>query len=93
MMQIVCSKEFIEQLKNILVDFMQKDINETKKFKLYLDTVLYNLPTKVQKYKPSIYFENDDIKDIEHEGFIIPFYIDNKNNKYVILGIFQKFSL
>ncbi len=92
-MQIVCSKEFIEQLKNILVDFMQKDINETKKFKLYLDTVLYNLPTKVQKYKPSIYFENDDIKDIEHEGFIIPFYIDNKNNKYVILGIFQKFSL
>ncbi len=92
-MQIVCSKEFIEQLKNILVDFMQKDINETKKFKLYLDTVLYNLPTKVQKYKPSIYFENHDIKDIEHEGFIIPFYIDNKNNKYVILGIFQKFSL
>ncbi len=92
-MQIVCSKEFIEQLKNILVDFMQKDINETKKFKLYLDTVLYNLPTKVQKYKPSVYFDDDDIKDIEHEGFIIPFYIDNKNNKYVILGIFQKFSL
>ncbi len=92
-MKIVCTEDFVDQLRTILGDFIQQDIKEAKKFKLYLDTVLYNLPTKVEKYKPSIYFQNNNIKDIEHEGFIIPFYIDNKNDKYVLMGIFKTFSL
>lgn len=81
---------FETQLQEILEDFVKQDPIATKKFKLYLDTVLYNMPTKVEKYKPSLYFDNDQIKEIEHQGYLIPFYIDNHKNYYVLLGIVKK---
>ncbi|WP_242689796.1 hypothetical protein [Sulfurimonas aquatica] len=62
----------------------------TKKFKLYLDTIIINLPTKAQKYKSSIYFDDETIKDIEHEGYTIIFYTDKESSTYLILSILKK---
>ncbi|HIP54791.1 MAG TPA: hypothetical protein EYH11_04910 [Sulfurimonas autotrophica] len=89
-MQILCTNLFEEQLKNILQKFAQEDLSATKNFKVYLDTVIINIPTKAQKYKKSIYFDDENIKDLEHQGFIIPFYIDQANDNYLILGIVEK---
>ena len=89
-MNILTTQLFEEQLKEILKNFIQEDKEATKKFKLYLDTIIINIPTKAQKYKKSIYFDNDDIKDIPHEGFIIIFYIDKETDNYLILSILAK---
>jgi hypothetical protein len=43
--------------------------------------------TKAKKYKRSIYFDNENIKDIENQGYTIPFYIDEKKSLYVLLGL------
>ena len=75
-------------LYEILKEHMNTNAKEVEAFKLYLATVLINAPTKVEKYQPSIYFDNPDIKDIEYRGLTIPFYIDKKNDTLVILGIF-----
>lgn len=89
-MNIFCSHLYENQLKSILEKYSQKDIEATKKFKLYLDTIIINMPTKAKKYKKSIYFDNEDIKDIEHEELTIVFYVDNLNDNYLILGIIEK---
>jgi hypothetical protein len=86
-MKIVNSQLYTEQLKSILKEYFQGDIKAVKSFKLYLDTIILNMPTKVKKYKQSIYFNDENIKDIEHQGFTIPFYYDHINDTYVILGI------
>lgn len=89
-MKILCTSVFQEQLKAILENFSQEDYEATKKYKIYLDTVILNMPTKVQKFKKSIYFDNENIKDIEHQGFVIPFYIEEESDTYLILGIVKK---
>jgi len=89
-MQILCTDLFENQLKQILKKFAQEDFSATKNFKIYLDTVIINIPTKAQKYKKSIYFNDENIRDVEHQGFRIPFLFDKENNIYLILGIVEK---
>jgi len=89
-MNILCTELFEEELKKILTIFAQEDFEATKKFKTYLDTILINMPTKISKYKKSKYFNDENIKDIEHEDFTIVVYIDKEENNYLILNILQK---
>jgi len=89
-MQILCTPLYETQLKEILGKFSTEDFNATKSFKLYLDTIILNIPSKASKYKQSIYFDDESIKDIQHESYTIPFYIDKEHNNYLILGIFEK---
>ena len=86
-MNIICTPLFSRQLKSVLDARVQSDAEEAKQFKLYLETILINLPTKANKYKPSLYFDNDHVRDIEHQGCTIPFYYDEKRGKYLLLGI------
>ncbi len=86
-MTIVCAPQFETSLKEILEHLAQKDPKSAKDFKMYLDTIIINIPTKVKKYKPSIYFHDETIKDIEFEGYTIPFVYDEIQELYAILGI------
>lgn len=88
-MNILVTATYEDQLKAIMEDMLQKDSNSLKGFKMYLDTILLNIPTKDKKYKPSKYFDDEDVKDVEHEGLTIPFYYDQEKHTYVILGILK----
>ena len=89
-MKILSTPLYEEQLKAILEKFMQEDYAATKSFKLYLDTIIVNLPTKASKYKKSIYFDDETIKDIPHEDFTVLFFEDKESDTYLILGILKK---
>jgi len=86
-MQIVSSPLYKQQLQTILSESFEDNIQAAKSFKLYLDTIILNMPTKAKKYKQSIFFNDENIKDIGHQGFTIPFYYDSINDTYVVLGI------
>ena len=88
--KILCTSAFEEQFKALLIEFVEEDFAACKNFKMYLDTVILNMPTKVQKFKKSVYFDDENIKDIEHQGLVIPFYIDEETDTYLILGIVKK---
>jgi len=90
-MNILCTPLYEQQLKVILDQFVEEDFAATKKFKLYLDTILINLPTKANKYKKAQLFDNEDIKEIPHEDFNILFFIDNISDSYLILAILPKY--
>ena len=89
-MQILSSPLYRHQLKEIFSPYLKSDLKGIKDFKLYLDTVILNIPSKVGKYKRSIYFDDDNIKDLERQGYIIPFYMDEATNTFLILGIVEK---
>jgi hypothetical protein len=87
---ILCTETFEKQLKALLEEYAAEDFSAAKNYKMYLDTVILNMPTKVKKFKKSIYFDDENIKDIEHQGHIIPFYIDEQTDTYLIMGIVRK---
>ena len=89
-MQIICSELYEKQLKEILEPLVKEDFFFAKKFKMYLDTIIINIPTKVDKYKKSIYFDDENIKDLEYEDFTVVFYVEKSNSSYIILGIVKK---
>jgi hypothetical protein len=90
MKHILSSDLFDEQLKKTLESLEKEESNSAKSFKLYLDTVIINMQSKIAKYKPSVYFEDEKVKDIENQGYIIPFYSDEADETYVLLGIIKK---
>ncbi|MFT7860924.1 MAG: type II toxin-antitoxin system RelE/ParE family toxin [Sulfurimonas sp.] len=89
-MNILVTTTFEDQLKEILEDMLTHDPDSVKSFKMYLDTILLNMPTKAKKYKVSKLFDDEDVQEIEHEGFVIPFYHNKQKNTFVILGIIER---
>ena len=89
-MKILTSKVFQRELKGILELIAKEDYEAAKKFKMYLDTIIINMSSKEKKYKKSIYFDNENIKDIEFQGCVIPFLVDKSNTSYIILSITKK---
>jgi hypothetical protein len=89
-MKIVTTELFEDQLKELLEPHISDDFDEVKKFKMYLDTVIINIQTKVHKYKTSAWFDDEDVKEIEFQGYLIPFYIDAVEESYVLLGIVKQ---
>jgi len=87
---ILCSKIYEEQLKGILEPLIQDDISLAKKVKMYLDTLIINIPTKAKKYKKSIFFDHENIKDLEFENYTITFCIEDNGSLYILLGIVKK---
>jgi len=88
-MNIIASELYEKQLKEILDEMIVVDFNSAKNFKSYLDTIIINIPTKYNKYKKSIYYDDENIRDVVHGGFVIPFYTDESNKTFVILGIVE----
>ncbi len=89
-MRILCTETFEKQFKVLFDEYAKEDFTATKNYKMYLDTIILNMPTKVQKFKKSIYFDDENIKDIEHRGHVIPFYIDKEKGNYILLGVAKK---
>ena len=89
-MEIFASKLYEQQVKELLLLLLEDDYKATKNFKMYLDTIILNMPSKEKKYKKSLYFDDENIKDILFQGCTIIFLIDQKNNRYVLLGITKK---
>ncbi len=90
MRQILSSTLFDEQLQEIMNELENEDKSSAKSFKLYLDTVIINMQSKIAKYKSSKYFDDEKVKEIENQGYVIPFYSDEANETYLLLGIYKK---
>jgi len=90
--KILSTELYESQLKDILEKYFQDDFNGAKKFKIYLDTLIINIPTKIKKYKQSLLFEDENIKEVDYENFKVLFYHDTENSHFVILSIVSKYT-
>jgi len=89
-MKILATNTYEQELKKILEPMAIENLEDTKKFKIYLDTIIINIPTKFFKYEKSQYFDDDYIRDVEYEHCRVVVYFDEMNNNYIILSILEK---
>jgi len=75
--------------KDVLEDLKKKDI-DTKSFELYLDTIIINMHTKAKKYKQSIYFDDENLRDMIFKGYTVVYKIDIQKDNIRIADIFNQ---
>jgi hypothetical protein len=88
--KILCTELYQTQLVEIFDSFEENDYKGLQRFKTYLDTIIVNIPTKVEKYKQSQFFGDTIVQEIDHENFTIYFYTEKETKTFLILGIVKK---
>jgi len=86
-MKIKRTKKYILSLQNILEYISIDSKNRAKNFRQKVDKKINDLIYFPYKYRKSIYFEDENIRDLIFSGYTIPYKIDTKNDKIIILGI------
>ena len=88
-MQIIREETYLLSLE-IILDYIAKDsINRAFDFLSKLDNKINNLVNMPYRCRASVYYEDDDIRDLIFKGYTISYLIDTNNEKIVILDIFK----
>lgn len=86
-MQIIFSDSFGARLDAILEYISEDSVNEALSFNRELHKKIKEIPLMPYKYRKSIHFNNNDIRDMIFKGYTIAYLIDNE--QIVILGILK----
>ncbi len=86
-MRIVRSQAYIQALQKsmqfIAIDSKARALN----FKKELDTHIDNLDNMPYKFRKSIYFDDEHIRDLIVKGYTIVYKIDMAKDKITIIGL------
>ena len=88
-MKITKYKKYNLQLKNILSYIAKTNPKNAQYFKKELDEKILSLPHMPYKYRKSIYFDDENIRDLVFKGYTIPYLIDENKKSIVLLGIIK----
>ncbi len=86
-MLVKFSPNFMAQLK-VIVDFIAQDsFLEAKKFEQSLLAGLYGLDFMPYKFRKSIHFDNENVRDFVFKGYVVPYLVDKTSDSIVVLAI------
>ncbi|MFA6136999.1 MAG: type II toxin-antitoxin system RelE/ParE family toxin [Sulfurimonas sp.] len=88
-MKIVQDDKFKSTLSNILTYIAKDSKNKANNFKSSLKNGLTDLVFMPYKFRKSIYFDNDNIRDYIFMGFCITYVIDTDNQQIILLDILK----
>ena len=89
-MQIKRHEQYISNLFAILQYISKDKISASRNFKNELDKKINNLTHFPYKNRPSIYFDNENIRDMIFKGYTITYEINIQDNTIEILDIFNQ---
>ena len=89
-MQINRSSKYKNELFQILDYIAQDKFTASENFKIELDNLIDDIPIFPYKYRPSIYFNNDNIRDMIYKGYTVIYKINLPENSIDIVRIFNK---
>lgn len=89
-MQINRLKRYNDNLFQILDYIAQDKFSASENFRGELDELINNLPTFPYKFKKSIYFDNNNIRDMVYKGYTIIYKVNLEKNSIDIIRIFNK---
>jgi len=89
-MTIIRTEEYQKELLIILKYIAKDKISASRKFKQDLNTQINQIPTFPYKYKPSFYFDDENIRDMTFKTYTINYEIDLNKNTIFILSIFNQ---
>jgi len=80
---------FIDHFLGIWHYIAQESVDRANSFEKQLRDRIEQLTHFPYKYRVSYYYQDDAIRDLIFKGYTIPYYIDETNQKIVILDIFK----
>ncbi|MFK5975264.1 MAG: type II toxin-antitoxin system RelE/ParE family toxin [Sulfurovum sp.] len=89
-MQISKLKRYKNQLTIILKHIAKDKISASEKFYNDLNELINAIPNFPFKYRKSIYFNNENIRDMTFKGYTIIYRINNKKDLIEVIRIFNK---
>ena len=86
-MNIIYEPKFVKSFTTIW-DFISIDSQaRANKFKVELKDKINDLVYMPYKFRKSIYFNNDNIRDLIFKGYVVPYRINKIKNTIFIIGI------
>jgi len=89
-MQISKLRRYKNQLTIILKYIAKDKISASEKFYNDLNVLINSISNFPFKYRKSIYFNNENIRDMTFKGYTIIYRINNKKDLIEVIRIFNK---
>jgi len=89
-MKIVRTQEYQSELLEILKYIANDKISASKTFRTELNKQIKNIPTFPYKYRKSIYFNDESIRDMTFKKYTINYEVDLNQNTIFIFSIFKQ---
>ncbi len=86
-MQIIRDINYLQKLQSIMEFIAQDSLNQAIKFQIDLDEIIDDIQNMPFKYRKSIYFNDNNIRDLIFKGYVVPYKIDTVKNQIIIIGI------
>jgi plasmid stabilization system protein ParE len=89
-MKIIYHPIFEDELLHIIKYIAKDKPSASIKFALELEKAISEIPIFPFKYKPSIYFDNKNIRDMTYKRYTVVYEVNLDANSIEILKIFNK---
>jgi len=86
-MQIVRTQRYLNSLENTMRYIACDSKTKALAFRRELDKHIALLEDFPYKFRRSIYFDDEQIRDLIFKGYTIPYRVDEANDRIVILGM------
>ncbi|WP_457747472.1 type II toxin-antitoxin system RelE/ParE family toxin [Sulfurimonas sp.] len=86
-MRIVRSKKYTKSLQEIMRFISLDSKNRALEFRKKLDKQIFNIINMPYKYRKSIYFDDDNIRDLIYKGYTVVYKVDEEKSIITVLGI------
>ncbi len=86
-MTIIKDSRYFNNLRQIIRFIALDSPNNARAFKKALEEKIKHIPQFPYANRKSIYFDDENIRDMIFKGYSVVYWVDKSNNQLVILGI------
>lgn len=85
-MIIIYEPNFVEKITTICEYISLDSIERANKFKIELKQSIEELEHMPYKFRKSIYFDDENVRDLIFKGYVIPYKINKLKNTIFVMG-------
>ena len=89
-MKIIYNPIFEDELLHIINRIAEDKPNSSIKFALELEKSILDIPIFPFKYKPSVYFDDKNVRDMTYKSYTVVYEVNLDENSIEILKIFNQ---
>lgn len=89
-MKIIYNPIFEDELLHIINRIAEDKPNASIKFALELEKSILDIPIFPFKYKPSVYFDDKNVRDMTYKKYTVVYEVNLDENSIEILKIFNQ---
>ncbi len=89
-MKIIYNPIFEDELLHIINHIAKDKPHASIKFALELEKFILNIPVFPFKYKPSVYFDDKNVRDMTYKRYTVVYEVNLDENSIEILKIFNQ---